>query len=80
MISMTIVLIEVEQFNIYLKDSKNRRERSRTISTILRRKVAFFGYFGDKFSFPRLILEGRIPRTRSPGRQIRKWIDDNIKE
>ncbi|CAH2229231.1 jg6738 [Pararge aegeria aegeria] len=48
------------------------------MSTIMRRKVAFFGQLqrGDQVSFPKLVLEGKIVRKRSPGRQRRIRLDD----
>ena len=51
------------------------------MTAIMKRKVAFFGHLqrGSLYEFPRLILEGKIPRKRAPGRQRRKWLDD-VKE
>ena len=59
-----------------------RAECKRQLMTaIMKRKVAFFGHLqrGSLYEFPRLILEGKIPGKRAPGRQRRKWLDD-IKE
>ncbi|KAI5636939.1 hypothetical protein NE865_10354 [Phthorimaea operculella] len=48
------------------------------MTSIAKRKVAFFGHVqrGSQYEFLRLILEGKIPDKRSPGRPRRKWIDD----
>ena len=53
-------------------------EKRKLMSTIMQRKLSFFGHLqrGAQFSFPRLILEGKLQGKRAPGRQRRKWLDD----
>lgn len=58
-----------------LERTKYKRE---LMTTIWKRKVAFFGHIqrGPQFEFLRLVLEGKINGKRSPGRPRRKWLDD----
>ena len=49
------------------------------VTIVKRRKLKWYGYVSRSSGLAKTILQGRVKRGRSQGRQKKRW-EDNIKE